>query len=53
MSKPDTEEAKEEHQIQIIKAKGIIIDSIRDHLIPILMPMLIIKKKKNLRRRKL
>ena len=35
MPKPDTEEAKEEHQIQMIKAKRIIVDSIRDHLIPI------------------
>ena len=34
VSKPDTEESKEEHQIQMIKAKRIIVDSIRDHLIP-------------------
>ena len=29
------EEAKEEDQIQMIKAKRIIVDSIGDHLIPI------------------
>ena len=28
-------EAKEEHQMQLIRAKRIIADSIRDHLIPI------------------
>ena len=32
---PQAAEAKEEHQMQLIRAKRIIVDSIRDHLIPI------------------
>ena len=32
---PEAAKAKEEHQMQLIRAKRIIADSIRDHLIPI------------------
>ena len=32
---PEAAKAKEEHQMQLIRAKRIIADSIRDHMIPI------------------
>ena len=31
---PEGEEAKEKHEKSLVKAKRIIVDSIKDHLIP-------------------
>jgi hypothetical protein len=33
---PEATEAKEEHQMKVIRAKRIIVDSIKDHVIPIM-----------------
>ena len=34
VSEPEEDEAKEKHKKDIIRAKRIIVDSIKDHLIP-------------------